>query len=367
MLIRVLSARVFMSLAGAVALVLLTGAAYLVAFDPLRKVESYCALMPDTVGLYTGNHVTVRGMPVGAVTAITPQGGTVRVDFTVDADYPLAEDVSATTVSDTIVADRQLALLDSGAATTDWDHSRCVTKTLTPKSLTETLTALADLANETLGPDPAHADALQRGLTALDAATAGTGPQINEIITTLGAALNSPDAAIGHLAGVIDALSSLARGVSGHWGDIKSMLLRLASVLDEVNNGLFSTTIEIIDGFQRVLPMLNDITTLFGDPIFAALDAIVPLARFAAANVGSLRELVSMTPAIASAFTGVLDPNTGAPGLTYASPRVALPPDAVDRLCAAVDALAPGQCSRTPDGLTGVPLVSLVLGLAGAR
>ncbi|MET9485460.1 MlaD family protein [Nocardia sp. NPDC006630] len=362
-----LSSRVFMSLAGAAVIAMLTAGTYLVAFDPLRKVESYCALMPDTVGLYTGNHVTVRGMPVGDVTAITPQGGTVRVDFTVDADYPLGEDVSATTESDTIVADRQLALIDTGAANTRWDHSHCITKTLTPKSMTETLTALADLASETLGPDPGHADALQRGLTALDAATAGTGPQINEIITKLGTALNSPDAAIGHLAGVIDALSSLAHSVSGQWSDIKSMLLRLTSVLDDVNNGLFSTTIDIIDGFQRVLPMLNDITTLFGDPIFAVLDATVPLARFAGANVATLRDIITMIPNITSAFTTVLDPATGAPGLTYASPRVALPAAAVDRVCAAVDALAPGRCGTTSDGLTGVALVPLVLGLAGAR
>lgn len=362
---RFLGSRAFMTLAGLVLVAVVVAGVYVVVGHPLRKMNSYCALMPDSIGLYRGNQVAIRGVPVGSVKSIEPQGRGVRVDFTVDADYPLAADVSATTLSNTIVADRELAVLSAGTVKEKLKPDQCITKTLTPKSMTATLTALADLSSQTLGSDPAHDDALSRGLHALNSATAGTGPQVNEIIHKLGTALDSPDAAIGNLAGAIDALSSLAASISTHWGDIKSMLVRLDSVLDQVNNELFSRTVEIIDGFQKVLPMLNDITTLFGDPIFQVLDATVPLARFAGAHVAELRDIIDMIPPITSAFTRVTDPHTSRPGLIYASPHVAVPREEVAKICATAKTVAADRC--TDSKAADIPLAALVLGMAGAR
>ncbi|MBL3153080.1 MlaD family protein, partial [Klebsiella pneumoniae] len=85
---------------------------------------------------YEGNQVTMRGIVVGSVTSVRNQGSGVRVDFEVDADHPVYADASATTVSDTVVADRELAVLASGTTTEPWDSGACITRTLTPKSLT---------------------------------------------------------------------------------------------------------------------------------------------------------------------------------------------------------------------------------------
>ncbi|MEV0340550.1 MlaD family protein [Nocardia sp. NPDC050713] len=360
MLAKVLGSRGFMSVAGALVIVAMAAAAYVVAADPFKRTETYCALMPDTIGLYVGNHVTMRGLPVGEVTAIEPSPTSVRVEFTVDADHPLLADAAATTVSDTIVADRELALVNTG--TGRWDSARCLTKTLTPKSMTETLGALAELSSEVTGPEGGEQNALARGIGALNAATAGTGPQLNEIVRKLGGALNSPDAAIGHLAGLIDALSSLSGSVAARWGDIKSMLLRLSDVLGQVNNELFGRTVEIIDSFQRLLPMLNEITSMFGDPIFRVLDATVPLVRLLRDNVDSLRDIVTKVPALTAAIGTVT-----ATGLTYLPPKVALPEQDAAQVCAAINAISPGRCGASADGKPQVDLVHWVLGMAGAR
>ncbi|MGW4352883.1 MlaD family protein [Nocardia sp. NPDC004582] len=301
---RVLGSRALMSVLGVLAVCVAVAVTYVVAFDPLRKTDAYCALMPDGIGLYPGNHVTMRGITVGTVTAVAPQGTKVRVDFTVDATHPVPADAAATTVSDTVVADRDLAVLSGGQATERWDRGQCLTRTLTPKSITQTLDAMAQLSSEVLGRD--QDDTLGRAVAALDSATAGTGPQLNEIIRKLGSALHSPDAAIGHLAGLIDALSALSEAIANHWGDIKSMLTRMGPVLDQVNNELFTETVVIIDGFRRVLPLFNDVTTLFGDPIFEALDASIPLLRFIGAHVGTLREIVTKTPILTSAVTSAV-------------------------------------------------------------
>ncbi|BCK58107.1 MlaD family protein [Nocardia wallacei] len=361
MLHRVLGSRWLMSIGGAAVLVALTVAGYFVAFDPAKPTASYCAIMPDSVGLYTGNQVTMRGIPVGTVTSIAPQGDSVRVEFDVEADKPVYADAGATTLSDSIVAARQLAVVSSGKDTARWTPGRCLTKTLTPKSISETLDALARLSAEIQGPDPNSPDALARGLSALDSATVGTGPQINAIVRQLSAALATPDADIAHLVGIFDAFASVSKQVEKHWGDLKSMLTRLAPVLDHATTDLIGPGAQLFDGLQQVVPMLNDLTTIFGDPIMKTLDATVPLVRFLRAHVGSLAQVIGMTPVLTQAFRVV-----SGDGISYAPPKVAVPQANADQVCAAVNALAPGECTAE-GGMVKIDAATLVLGLAGAR
>lgn len=355
-----------MSIAGVIVTGTVLVVAYFIVFEPAKKTQSYCAVMPDATGLYTGNHVTMRGVAVGTVTGVRPQDETVRVDFTVDADHPLRGNVSATTVSDTIVADRNLAVI-GGDADTDWDPKVCITNTLTPKSMTQTLNALSNLADELNGGnDPDETARIADGIDALDTATSGTGPRINELIKKLGRALNSPDAAIGHIGALVDALSSLSASISTGWGDIKDMLTRFAVVLQQVNGEILAPVVGVVDSLRAIIPWFNDITTMFGGKILQVLDASVPLLHFIGANVGTLEEIIRMIPPVVGAFQHSIDPRSGTPALTYASPKVAIAQSNADQVCAAVNLVAPGRCLSAANGLAEVALVPLVLGMAGA-
>ncbi len=358
---KLLGSRAFMSVAGALAAVVLVVVGYFMAFDPLKKTQAYCAIMPDSIGLYVGNQVTMRGIPVGTVTAIANQGKAVRVEFAVEADKPVYADAGATTLADSIVAARQLAVVSSGKNTARWNPSQCITKTLTPKSVSETLNAVAQLSKEIDGGDSNTSRALAHGLGELNEATVGTGPQINEIIRKLSGAMASPDADIGHLVGVFDAFSSVGKKVEEHWGDIESMFTRLAPTLIAARTDLLEPGAQVIDGLAALLPVLNDLTTAFGDPILKGLDVTVPLVKFLRARVGSLSQIISMMPVLTDAVRSV-----GQSGIAYAPPKVALPQPNADQVCAAVNAMAPGRC--TPDGgLAKVDLATLVFGMAGAR
>lgn len=357
---RMLGSQAFMSIAGAVLVAVLATVGYFIYFDPMKKTESYCALMPDAVGLYVGNKVTMRGIAVGTVTSVDSDGAKVKVGFDVDAKYPVYGDAAATTVADSIVADRNLAVLSSGKDRTHWNSGSCITKTLTPKSITETLTALSDLSAQLQSAEAP--DALARGLAGLDSATAGAGPQINAIVKQLGSALSAPDADIGHLAGIFDAFASVGAKVEQHWGDLRSMLLRLGPALTNGSTELLGPGAELIDKLGQALPMLNDLITIVGDPIMRALDDTLPLVRLLRANVGSISEIILKLPVLADAAKSVMGN-----GVNYGSPRAALPVAQADQVCAAVNALTPGTCANSGNGMVDVPLVPLVLGMAGAR
>ena len=71
---------------------------------------SVTAQFDSAAGLYEGNTVAVLGMPVGKVTRITPKGGYVEVEFTVDKDVQVPADAQAVTISNSILTDRQIEL-----------------------------------------------------------------------------------------------------------------------------------------------------------------------------------------------------------------------------------------------------------------
>lgn len=68
------------------------------------------AQFDSAAGLYEGNTVAVLGMPVGKISRITPKGGYVEVEFTVDKDVAVPADAQAVTISNSILTDRQIEL-----------------------------------------------------------------------------------------------------------------------------------------------------------------------------------------------------------------------------------------------------------------
>ncbi len=365
---RFLASRGFMSVSAVLVIVVLAAAGYVVLTGADKPMRSYCAMMPDAAGLYLGSHVTMLGIPVGSVTRIEPSGDEVRVDFRVESDHPLRGDVSAVTLSDTLVADRNLAMLSAPEPAPKWDSGRCITRALTPKSMTQTLDALSKLATEMSAPDdPARQGTVSGGLSALDTAVSGTGPALNELLFTLGDALKSPDAAIGRIGELIDAINTLAAAMKNNWGDLEHMLTRLAGMLDQANNEVIAPFVGIIDALRVLLPWFNDITTKFGRPLLNLVRASVPMVRWVGANVGTLEQLVDMIPTLTDAFRRSVDPGTGQVALAYAAPKVALAQPDADQLCAAINIAVPGRCRSAEHGLADVDLVPLVLAIAGTK
>lgn len=365
---RLLASRGFISVSTTLVLLVVSGAGYALSTGAAKSMRSYCAMMPDAVGLYQGSHITLLGVTVGSVTGIEPSGNGVRVEFSVEADHPLRGDVAAVTLSDTLVADRNLAILSAPHPAPQWASDQCITRSLTPKSMTETLDALSELASELSAPDdPGDRNTLGSGLSALDAAVSGTGPALNELIFTLGDALKSPDVAIGRIGELIDALSKLGAALHNNWGDLEHMLTRLAGMLDQANTEVIAPLIDIVEGLRVVLPWFNEITSTFGQPLLDLMRASVPLIRWAGANVGTLEQLVNMVPPLTVAFQRSVDPSTGQTALSYAPPKASLTRADADQVCAAINSALPGRCHNPENGLATVDLVPVVLAVAGAR
>ncbi|MFE3794061.1 MlaD family protein [Nocardia tengchongensis] len=367
MITRIAGSRAVMS--AAVILILVAGAVIGLRISrPHADTRSYCADMPDAVGLFTGSAVTIMDVPVGEVTAIQLHDTGARVRFTVRADRRLPLDVGATTVSDTLVADRKLALIGAEPSSGGWNPGECITKTVTPKSLTETFDALAHLSDQlNAAGDPAQRGAVGAGITALDAATSGSGEQINAIINQLGTALAAPDAAVGHLGQLLDAIGELAHRARNGWGQVHDTVTALPGAFHDINVLAFPPIIDLVSALSKLLPQINDVIVMLGSPTLRSLDSVPNISRLLAAGVGSLTQILGMVPAVATGFTSAVDPASGQVSIGYAAPKLALAQGETDQVCAALQMIAGQQCQKSENGAVAVPMVPLLLSAVSAR
>jgi phospholipid/cholesterol/gamma-HCH transport system substrate-binding protein len=304
---------------------------------PDSDTRSYCALMPDSIGLFRDSAVTSFGVPIGKVTAISTEGTRAKVTFEIRKDRRLPADVGATTLSHTLIADRRLALIGAEPTTSEpsWDPDTCITKTLTPQSITQTFAALSTLADEMNGTlSPAEAKDISRGLKGLSTALDGTGADINAVITQLGSALKSPDAAIARLGEIITDLTGITEPTADHWAQITSFLTRLEPTIDSVNENMTVPAAEILQRLRYVVPQLNDIAMLYGADFIDNVQNMDTLPAQISAGVTGLTEMIDRLPVIADAFSNSIDPATKRITLGYAATPAALPKAAGKELCA---------------------------------
>ncbi|MCV7154300.1 MCE family protein [Mycolicibacterium pyrenivorans] len=171
--------------------VALVAAVVVVRFAKGRlDVMTVTAQFDSAAGLYEGNVVAVLGMPVGKVTKITPKGGYVEVDFTVDKDVKVPADVQAATISNSILTDRQIELTPPyrDGPTLQNHDTIGLNRTRTPVEFARVLDVLDKLAVSLRGDGKGNgplADVIDGGAAVVD----GNGQQMKDALGELSNAL----------------------------------------------------------------------------------------------------------------------------------------------------------------------------------
>jgi len=236
---------------GAVALVLLIvvggiGAKYLYSRNNVIHVT---AQFDSVAGLYEGNRVAVLGMQVGNVTKITPKGGYVEVELTIDKDIRIPANAHAVTISNSILTDRQVELTPAySSGPVMADHATIgLNRTKTPVEFARTLDMVNNLAGSVRGDGKGNgplADLVDSGA----AIAGGNGPQIKDALGRLSEALRlSQDRGTvtrEQLTAIIRNTSSLFGAAQKNDGTLRqfgSYVRQLSDILAEENLGSGTT------------------------------------------------------------------------------------------------------------------------------
>lgn len=190
-----------------------------------------------TVGLYKHSDVRVLGVRIGQVTAIKPEGTTVRVDMEYDAKYKLPADAKAVVVSPSIVSDRYVQITpvwrsgESLPASFDLPPDR----TAVPVELDQIYSAI-DQLNRSLGPNGANrngalSDLLHVGAQNLN----GNGQLLNATLSDLSQAVATLSTSRQDLFGTVDNLQAFTTTLAHSDSTVRQFNSDLADVAAQLS------------------------------------------------------------------------------------------------------------------------------------
>ncbi|MCW2606743.1 MAG: hypothetical protein JWO60_1436, partial [Frankiales bacterium] len=184
------------------------------------ELKTLTAHFEKSVGVYVHNDVRMLGVKIGEVTSIEPEGRSIKIDMTYDAQYKVPADAKAVLIAPSIVSDRYVQLtpvyesgpvLKSGA-----DLS--IERTAVPVELDEIYSALDEL-NLALGPkgankDGALSDLLDVGAKNLEGNGELLGSTLDDLSTAVGTLSNQRGDLFATVKNLQDFTTTLARNDS---------------------------------------------------------------------------------------------------------------------------------------------------------
>jgi phospholipid/cholesterol/gamma-HCH transport system substrate-binding protein len=334
---------------GRAAAIALTAAAVVAALGSCASLRQsqraeYCALMPDSVGLYAGNPVTQMGYQVGTVKTITPGTSDVRVGFDVTGDRRLPRDVKAIIRSTSVLADRSLELVGNVGSGPQLPVGECIplSRSFTPKSLSEVIGSATNFINAI---NPEGSTNVGDAVRGVDQAIHNNGARINQLLTTTSAVLDSPDQTVNDIGSVITNLAQLTSLLKELRGPLKQILLDAQQTMPDVEKAIGAGPAVV--GLTFVLiKAVADIEVNLGETTQFTLDATSMALRKLSAHAPRLANLLNPVPWWINTIANHYNSNRPFNTLGYRPPLYRIrTPDGV-ALCNIMNASAPGSCAN---------------------
>lgn len=303
----------------------------------------YCAILPDSVGLYVGNPVTQMGYPVGEVKTITPGVLDVRVDFTVTEHRQFPGDVRAIIRSTSILADRSLELVGNYDTGAPLRSGECIplTRSATPKSLSEVIGSATAFVNTV---NPQGSTNIGDVVHGVDQAIHDNGTGANALLTTTSAVLDNPDQAISDIGSIITNLAHLTSVIKDIRGPLKEIMndaVQTMPYVDEASEG----GRRIVEGVTWVTPLVQDLEVNLGQETQFTLDATGVAVRKLSEHAPRTANLLKPVPWWINTLANHLN-NRPISSLRYRPPLYRVhTPDGV-ATCNIMNATMPGSCAN---------------------
>jgi virulence factor Mce-like protein len=211
--------------------VLLLGATFFVVRGD-TETRTVTAHFPRAVSVYEGSEVRILGVKVGRVTAVVPEGNSVRVEMEYDAEEKVPADAKAAVITPTLVADRfvQLTPAYTGGPVMQNGADIPLPDSGVPVELDRIYSSLRDLS-EALGPNGVNKDGtldhlLQAGRRNLE----GEGARGNQMLRDLSAATATFGRGSGELFATVTELAKFTQVLGDNDRLVRAFMKDLADV-----------------------------------------------------------------------------------------------------------------------------------------
>jgi virulence factor Mce-like protein len=330
---RRVSALVAALVAGALILVAV-GGYYL---NPFGGHLTVTAQFDSAAGLYQGNVVAVLGMPVGKVKKVTPKGGYVEAEFTVDRDVKIPADVHAVTINTSILTARQIELTPvyAGGPVLADRTTIGLNRTRTPVAFDRVLDML-DKVSKSLGGDGNGngpvADVINAGADIAD----GNGEKIKSALSELSRALqlssDRGEATGDQLTTIITNLSSLMDAAARNDAKLRqfgSTTRQLSQMLANEDFGTGRTGRKFNEIVTQATTLLQANRDHLKQAILNGDTAVTTLVE----KQRDLAELINLLPLTLENIYNTVDTNNGAVRLHALADKILVDSQSTKELC----------------------------------
>lgn len=294
------------------------------------------AYFDNSTGLFPGDDVRIRGVPVGRVDKIEPQPQRAKISFWIDRKYKIPADAKAAILSPQLVTGRAIQLtppysggptmangavipLDRTAVPVEWDDLRAQLQRLTdllkptqPGGVS-TLGALIDTAADNLrGQGATFRDTIIK----LSQAVSALGDHSNDIFTTF------------------KNLSTLV-----------SALHTSADLLEQLNRNMAAVSSLLADDPNKVGQAAEDLNAVVDDvksfaadnreAVGTASDKLASISNAVVASLDDIKQTLHLAPTTLANFNAIFEPANGSLTGALAISNFANP---ISFLCGAVQA-----------------------------
>lgn len=295
-----------------------------------------------TVGLYEGSSVRVLGVPVGEITAVSPDGGRVRVEMMVDSGVDVPANAGAVVIAPTLVSDRYVQLTpayDGGEAMT----SGAVIKrdrTATPVGIDRLYESLNQVA-KSLGPKGANKNgALSELLDTAAGTLEGNGKSLNRTVHKL-AELSKT---LAHSKGdMFDTVSNLQK-FTHMLATSDQQLDEFFDRLSDVSGFLAADSDKIESALSSLASALGDVRKFVktnSDMLSENVDKLVSITGVLVKERSAMAEVLDVMPVAVTNFLHTYDAQSGTTMVRYNANELTFPPG--EMLCRLGSDITPEQ------------------------
>lgn len=327
---------VALAVAGLAVVVVVAAVGWSYLGDRLDQI-SVTAQFDSAAGLYEGNTVAVLGMPVGQVTKITPKGGYVEVEFSVDGDVAVPADAMAVTISNSILTDRQIELTPPYKdGPTLQNHATIgLNRTRTPVEFARVLDVLDKLSTSLRGDGQGNGP-IGSVVDASAAIADGNGQAMKDALGQLSEALrlssDRGEVTRDQLTSIIRNVSTLFQAAADNDATLRefgSTIRALSQILADENFGSGSTGRK-----------LNDVINQLGEVLDTHRDAIKQIVQNGNTAVTTtvdhqrdLAEFLDLAPMTLDNIYNAIDRTNGAVRVHVLTDKVLFDTQAVKEVC----------------------------------
>lgn len=287
-------------------------------------------------GIYVGDHVVIRGVPVGEIESIEPEPDRVKISFWYDSKHKVPADVNAVILSPTLITARSIQLTPAysgGPVMTD--HAIIPREhTAVPVEWDDLRMQLEKLA-ETLQPtEPGGSSTLGRLVSTAADNLRGQGPDIRDSVTKLSRAVST-------LGDHSDDLFSTLRNLS----TLVSALEDSGALLTTLNHNLASATRLVANDPNEVGDAMRDLSDVAGDvtgfvaenreALGITSDKMASVSNAVVEILDEIKQALHVFPTTAQNFANIYQPAQGTLTGILAANNFANP---IQFLCGAIQA-----------------------------